>query len=286
MNRRTLTTYELKKLGKAIAPKTGCLTAGEEPEVYPTRAALLAFPRFFCSGRFCDMYWAMEKTAPPPPLSRPQRALSLFELALGSFIVIGHNVFHIVDNEVPILFVLGIVSIRLREGSFAAIGLARPKSWWLTVLSAIVAASLVVAMGEYLTDPLAKTMGLRATNAAATALGTMKGDVWTAAKGLALVWTFAAFGEEIAYRRYLLGRAADLGNRTVPAHWLALVFVSVLFGFGHFYQGPAGIFTTACDGFVIGGAYLLSGRNLWVAVLTHGLVDTFGIVVLFLGLAN
>ena len=141
-------------------------------------------------------------------------------------------------------------------------------------------------MGQFVTDPLAKMMGLHSTNAASTALGDMRGNVWTALKGLGLVWTFAAFGEEIGYRRYLLGRAADLGNRTGLAHWLALLLVSILFGFGHYYQGPAGVFTTACDGFMIGAAYLLSGRNLWVAVLAHGLIDTTGIVLLFFGLAD
>ena len=45
------------------------------------------------------------------------RRLSLLELAIGSFIVIGHNVFHLVPNEVPILFVLGILSIRLKAAS-------------------------------------------------------------------------------------------------------------------------------------------------------------------------
>jgi membrane protease YdiL (CAAX protease family) len=191
-----------------------------------------------------------------------------------------------VPNEVPILFVLGIISIRLREGNWSAIGLSRPRSWLLTILFGIVTAAVVIAMGEFVTEPLAKTLGLHETGAAATALGTMKGDVWTALKGLGLVWTFAAFGEEISYRRYLLGRAADVGDRTRPAHWIALLFVSVLFGFGHYYQGPAGVFTTACDGFVIGAAYLLSGRNLWVAVLAHGLVDTTGITLLFFGLAD
>jgi len=220
------------------------------------------------------------------PLSGPQRALSFVEFAFGSFIVIGHNVFHIVPNEVPILFALCILSVRLREGSFAAIGLSRPKSWWLTILIAVITAAAVVAIGEVVTDPLAKTLGLASTGKAATALGAMKGDIWTALKGLGLVWTFAAFGEELGYRRYLLGRAADIGNRTTIAHWIALLVVSALFGLGHYYQGPAGIFTTACDGFVIGAAYLLSGRNLWVAVLTHGMIDTFGIAVLFLGLAN
>jgi len=44
------------------------------------------------------------------------RALSAFEFSLGAFIVIGHNVFRILPNEVPILFVIGLLSIRLRDG--------------------------------------------------------------------------------------------------------------------------------------------------------------------------
>jgi membrane protease YdiL (CAAX protease family) len=114
----------------------------------------------------------------------------------------------------------------------------------------------------------------------------MRANAATALKGLGVVWTFAAFGEEIAYRRYLLGRAADVGNRSIGAYLLALPVVSGLFGLGHFYQGPAGVFTTACDGLMLGAAYLLSGRNLWVAVFAHGLVDSVGIALLFFGLAD
>ena len=221
------------------------------------------------------------------PFALGARGLSLLELAIGSFIVVGHNVFHIVPNEVPILFVIGIVSIRLREGNWRAIGLARPKSWGRTLATAAGAAALVILVGQFVTDPLARVLGLHQNaGAAVNALGAMKGNLRTAAKGLALVWTFAAFGEEISYRRYLLGRASDLGNRSAAAYWIGLLYVSALFGIGHFYQGPAGIFSTAVDGFIIGAAYLLSRRNLWVAVLTHGFVDTFAIVLLFFGLAN
>jgi membrane protease YdiL (CAAX protease family) len=195
-------------------------------------------------------------------------------------------VFRIVPNEVPILFVLGIVSIRVRDGSFSSLGLIRPNSWLQTACIDVATATVVVLLGEFVSNPLANFLGLRSTGGAAGALGTIKNDYWTAIKGLALVWTFAAFGEEISYRRYLLGRAADVGKRSVAAYWIALSVVSVLFGFGHYYQGPAGVFTTAIDGFVIGAAYLLSGRNLWVAVLAHGLVDTVGIVLLFFGLAD
>jgi membrane protease YdiL (CAAX protease family) len=220
-------------------------------------------------------------------LTGGQRALSLVEFLMGGAIVIAHNVFHAIPNEVPILLVLGIVSIWLRARSWRAIGFARPNSWLTTVGVALIAAVVIIAVGQFVTDPLAKTMGLHENaGAAANALGPLHGRVWNALKGLGLVWTFAAFGEEISYRRYLLGRAADVAGGTTLAHWIALPVVSILFGFGHYYQGAAGIFTTACDGFLIGAAYLLMKRNLWVATLTHGLIDTIGIALLFFGLAN
>jgi len=219
-------------------------------------------------------------------LTAGQRGLSLVEFAIGAAIVVGHNVFHVVPNEVPILFVLGIASIRLREGGWGAIGLARPKSWRITVLIALATAVTVVVVQQFVTEPLAATLGLHEAKSAQTALGLKTGDTWSLVKALGISWTFAAFGEEIGYRRYLLGRAADLGNNSTPAQWVALVAVSVLFGIGHYYQGPAGMLPTACDGFIIGAAYLLSKRNLWVAVLAHGLIDTIVFGAVLFGLAD
>jgi hypothetical protein len=90
--------------------------------------------------------------------------LSAFEFLLGAGIVIGHNVYRKVPNEVPILFVLGLVSLTIRDGwlaappsiaasrlrslmaavgrGFQAIGLRRPDSWRRTVLIALAAAAL------------------------------------------------------------------------------------------------------------------------------------------------
>jgi CAAX protease family protein len=81
-------------------------------------------------------------------------------------------------------------------------------------------------------------------------------------RNLALVWFFAAFGEEISCRGYLLTRAADLGGRSQPAFLAAMLYVTVLFGCGRFYRGPAGIMDSAYSGLALGGVYLLSGRDL------------------------
>ncbi len=92
-----------------------------------------------------------------------------------------------------------------------------------------------------------------------------------------------AFGEEIAYRGYLLTRAADIGGRSRLAWWIGVIVVSVLFGYGHYYKGPAGILDSAVAGLILGAAYLLSGRNLWTTVLAHSLIDTAGAVTLYFG---
>jgi hypothetical protein len=66
----------------------------------------------------------------PFPSANPaeSRVLSAFEFCFGAFIVIGHNVFHVVPNEVIVLSVLGLISTRLRDGSWSAMGLKRPAS--------------------------------------------------------------------------------------------------------------------------------------------------------------
>src|SRR5437867_965780 len=141
----------------------------------------------------------------PFPSANPlaSRVFSASELLLGAFIVIGHNVFHIVPNEVIVLLVL--------------------------------------------------------------------------------VWTFAAFGEEIAYRGYLLTRAADIGRRSRAAYWIGIVLVSILFGYGHYYKGTSGVIDSGVAGLILGTVYMLAGRNLWACILTHGFIDTFGVIDAFFG---
>lgn len=83
--------------------------------------------------------------------------------------------------------------------------------------------------------------------------------------------------------RLLLTRAADLGARSAAAYWVGLIVVSILFGYGHYYKGPAGMVDSGVAGLILGAAYLLSRRNLWAAILAHGLIDTFAVIVVFLG---
>jgi membrane protease YdiL (CAAX protease family) len=59
--------------------------------------------------------------------------------------------------------------------------------------------------------------------------------------------------------------------------------VSILFGFGHLYQGATGVADSTFTG-LMAGLYLGSGRNLWVPILAHGLSDTIGLLLIFFDL--
>ena len=73
--------------------------------------------------------------------------------------------------------------------------------------------------------------------------------------------------EELLYRGFLLWY---LGQRLEVV--LAVVVASLIFGFGHVYQGPRGVLSTAIIGAFMSVLYLTSG-SLLLPMLTHGAID-------------
>jgi uncharacterized protein len=99
-------------------------------------------------------------------------------------------------------------------------------------------------------------------------------------------WGVAAFGEELIYRGFIDRRLADACGGTRSADLAALLGQATLFGLGHAYLGARGMLNAALLGLVSGIAYRLNGRNLWPLIIAHGIVDTVGITVLYLGLGH
>lgn len=92
---------------------------------------------------------------------------------------------------------------------------------------------------------------------------------------LAIVWTTAAFGEEIFFRGFLITRFQAVFAGVPFAKVAAVLVAALIFGVAHFYyQGMRGLITTAAIGVAFGAAFLLFKRNLWPVVIMHGIIDT------------
>jgi membrane protease YdiL (CAAX protease family) len=100
---------------------------------------------------------------------------------------------------------------------------------------------------------------------------------------LLLVWTLAAFGEELVYRGFVLNRLAEFGNGTKAAWVTSLLLMSIAFGFAHYEQGITGIIDEGFMGLLFGLAYLACNRKLAVPIIAHGIQDTVDMVLLYLG---
>lgn len=204
------------------------------------------------------------------------------EILLVLLITAGHRVFHIipVDETYPIL-ALGWVSLWLRGVGWKGVGLARPASWGRTLALGAVVGIFLQVLSEFVTEPLLTRLTHQPPDV--SELKPLVGNVKLCLLYLVLVWTLAAFGEEMTYRGYVLNRVADLGDRR-PWAWAAgLLFIAFLFGFGHSYQGLTGMLDTGIHGLLLGALYLASGRNLWVCVIAHGVTDTVALIAVYLG---
>jgi hypothetical protein len=218
-----------------------------------------------------------------PRLSRRQVLIASGELALAIVLFLAVNIFHVLPvSEAVWILLLGWVSLRIRGMGWRAVGLVRPARWGRAILIALVAAVVLQVLSTYVTEPI-----IASITGAATDLSRFRqfvGNPRLLLVGLAVVWTLAAFGEELTCRGYILNRVADLGNRRPSAWIIGLASVSVLFGVGHLYQGPTGVVDTTISGLLLGGLYLIFDRNLWIPILTHGFTDTIALLLVFFDL--
>jgi membrane protease YdiL (CAAX protease family) len=213
-----------------------------------------------------------------------RQAIAAMEVALAAGAVVGHNVFRVVPNEVPILCLVGVASVVIRRQSARSVGFVRQASWRRTLLIASVTAVALQLVSTYVTEPLVTHFTHRSADL--SEFRPLVGNLKFALLALVLVWTFAAFAEEFVYRGYILTRMADIGGGSTRAWAFSVLGGAILFAIGHYYQGPTGVVDSGVTGLVLGTLYVRSGRNLWTTILTHGLTDTLGVAVVFTGLAK
>jgi len=157
------------------------------------------------------------------------------------------------------------VLIWLRRERLADIGLKHPKNWRRTLLIGILLAAVVFA-GIYVSEKAGFHRDLSRFSA-------LQGNLGLTIYTVVYVLIGAGFYEEFMFRGFLMQGLAMLfgGNR---GGWItACIIQGLLFGASHAYQNPLGMLITGTLGVLLAVLVFVSGRNLWPAIIAHGLFD-------------
>ena len=152
-------------------------------------------------------------------------------------------------------------------------------AWRLVLLT--ITAIVILRLADVFLDPLIE--GFFGSPRDLERFAHVQGSVTALIALLAMNWTFAAFGEEFAYRILLMRALAKTMGDTRFALLVALLLQALIFGIVHAYQGPAGIAGATVSGLVFGIVTLAGRWSIWPAALAHGFNNTIGILALYHG---
>lgn len=212
---------------------------------------------------------------------RESRCLAVGELTLVVALVVADTHGLVFFSKTPYYLLLGWASLRLRGLGWRSVGLSLPTAWPRALAAGSLAGVAMELLSVHVSQPALERVFGKAADL--SDFRPLVGNVTALVVVLAANWTLAAFGEELAYRGYLMNRVAGLGGETGWAWALSLVAVSGVFGWGHVDQGLTGQVQAAVDGLLLGLLYLGARRNLLVPIIAHGVSNTVAFVLIYLG---
>jgi membrane protease YdiL (CAAX protease family) len=204
------------------------------------------------------------------------------EVALVAGLLVADRYQLVPLSNTPFLLALGWISLRLRGRRWRDVGLTWPADWPRALAIGAAAGLAMELLAVHVVEPfIARLAG---SHPDVSDLRPLVSNLALLGVVLALNWTLAAFGEEMAYRGYLMDRLAGLGRGSGAAWGWSLLATSVLFGCAHGEsQGLAGIVQEGWNGLLLGLLYLVSGRRLAVPIVAHGMSNTLALVLIYLG---
>lgn len=184
-----------------------------------------------------------------------------------------------------ILVSVGVATLFLRRtggGNWRGLGFTRPKSIPFSIAMGVLGTIIGFLLFNIMVG-VTRKFGLPGPDISGLS-DVLNGNLANYIQFMVLVvWGSAAIGEELFARGFLLNRM-EVFFAGLPGAWvLAAIAQALAFGMLHFYQGLTGILGTALIGFMMALLYRFTGRNLVAPIVAHGLIDTYGITALYLG---
>ena len=190
----------------------------------------------------------------------------------------------VINLAYVLAIVLATVVLKVQGLGWRDLGLSRPESWPKTIVMALGTLLVFVAAWLGLQVILMNIPGLGLGPSDQSDYNPLTGNMPLFLIMIAATWTVVAFGEEMLFRAFLINSLAGVFG-SQKARWaLALVGSSLLFGLAHYDWGLTGIIEIFIAGLIFGVVYLRTGRNLWVPIIAHGLLDTLKFSLIYFGL--
>jgi membrane protease YdiL (CAAX protease family) len=191
----------------------------------------------------------------------------------------------IVNLGYVLMILVGAVVLGRQNSSWRRIGLGRPASWPKTAMlgvGAFLGAIVVFVAMQTLGATALAALGVDLPDIDQSRFLQLEGNLPLFRLLVSLAWTTIAFGEELFYRAFLITRMVD---HTRIGRWTAILVAGSVFGLVHFAEGALGVLSNGAFGVLFGWIFLRSGRNLWITIVGHGLLNTLRFTFLYLGAA-
>ena len=213
-------------------------------------------------------------------IENSQTLTSLLTIAVISILLVVTGL-----KKQPGIGVIGAVilialTLLLRQEGLGALGFSLPASWLLTILGGLVLGTVIQFITIIFIEPFSEK--ITNTTHDHSIVENVKGNWVAFVQWMLLVWVFVAFLEEGIYRGFLMTEFAKIFGSGSIALIANVLLTATVFGMSHGYQSWSGIVSTGIIGAVLGVIFVASDFNIWLALFTHGFIDTSGIALIAL----
>lgn len=185
--------------------------------------------------------------------------------------------------NVVIPFFLIIIYAHTSQGLKISLGFSKPKSFLKLIGFALGLALFMHLLSYYMLLPfIEKLTGIPLSIGV---FAQVKNNTTILVTSLIIGWVVGGLFEETIFRGFIISVFMEHINPKVGAV-LGAILSSILFGYLHSYQGITGQILLVINGLFIAAIYIISKRNLWLCVLTHGFINTISMLNLYFGLIS